>query len=288
MDQLDFDEVASWETPPLKGNSVSIGSLGSSPIWTETKALLIKKYLRLFLFITKHGTYIDGFAGHQYSDAEDAWAAKLVLEMEPKWLRHFYLSELNRTKFKTLKQMVDGQESSPPKRTVELFSGDCNAFIPTILDRGEISDKEATFALLDQHSLECHWSTVTRLAGYKPSGNKIELFYFFPTGWLSRALHALKNEELALNWWGDESWKDLLGMKSSDQVAVMRDRIQALGYADVKDWPITKRYKGEGRVMYHMIHATDHLEAPKLMFRAYKQLVGHSSDAHKQIGFDLN
>jgi len=35
------------------------------PVWSENKADLIARYLRYFVFITKHGTYIDPFAGPQ-------------------------------------------------------------------------------------------------------------------------------------------------------------------------------------------------------------------------------
>ena len=41
-----------------------------------------------------------------------------------------------------------------------------------------------------------------------------------------------------------------------------------LKYSHCYAWPIYDRGSG-GRVMYHLIHATDHDEAPKLMNRAY-------------------
>ena len=41
-----------------------------------------------------------------------------------------------------------------------------------------------------------------------------------------------------------------------------------LGYKHVHAWPIYDK-KEAGGVMYHMVHATDHDEAPKLMARAY-------------------
>jgi hypothetical protein len=37
-------------------------------------------------------------------------------------------------------------------------------------------------------------------------------------------------------------------------------------------WPIYERQSG-GRIMYYMIHATDHTEAPILMSRAYANAV---------------
>ena len=59
------------------------------PIWTENKANLVKQYLFLFVQITRHGTYIDGFAGPQEQDKPALWAARLVLEMSPPLLRNF-------------------------------------------------------------------------------------------------------------------------------------------------------------------------------------------------------
>lgn len=34
-----------------------------TPLWTENKARFIARYLNSFTFVTKHGTYIDAFAG---------------------------------------------------------------------------------------------------------------------------------------------------------------------------------------------------------------------------------
>src|SRR5271168_1463509 len=59
------------------------------PLWTQNKARLIQAYLQLFEYITHHGTYIDGFAAPQEYDHPDMWAAKLVLEMMPKWFHDF-------------------------------------------------------------------------------------------------------------------------------------------------------------------------------------------------------
>lgn len=38
-----------------------------NPIWTENKAKLIERYLYYFVLVTHHGTYIDGFAGPQFT-----------------------------------------------------------------------------------------------------------------------------------------------------------------------------------------------------------------------------
>lgn len=46
---------------------------------------------------------------------------------------------------------------------------------------------------------------------------------------------------------------------------------EELGYKYANAWPILGPGK---RVMYHMIHATDHPEAPNLMARAYRTATG--------------
>ncbi len=283
--QLSFDQVSEWPELPAQGNVVTIPSLGNKPIWTETKAKLIADYLRYFLFITKHGTYIDGFSGPQYAEMDEAWAAKLVLEMEPKWLRNFYLCELSKTSYDALRSLVEAQPEVK-KRVIETHQGDFNRYVEQVLASGRISDAEATFALLDQRTFECEWSTVTQLANHKGAGRKIELFYFFPTGWINRALAAQKDETVLERWWGDHSWRDLKDKRPHAQVEAMNKKIRDLGYADVKSWPITKREGGEGRVMYHMIHATDHNEAPKLMYRAYRNLVADTATEVEQMELD--
>ena len=61
---------------------------------------LIERYLFYFVLITKHGTYIDGFAGPQDPSKPDYWAARLVLANQPRWLRHFHLFERDRAKIR--------------------------------------------------------------------------------------------------------------------------------------------------------------------------------------------
>lgn len=48
---------------------------------------------------------------------------------------------------------------------------------------------------------------------------------------------------------------------------------QELEYSKAAVYPIHSQRRG-GRVMYHMIHATDHPEAFPLMVRAYRKVSG--------------
>jgi three-Cys-motif partner protein len=224
--------------------------------------------------ITKHGAYIDGFAGPQDEQNPDSWAAKLVLELSPPWMNSFFLCELNKNSYAALTQMVEVQ----PKvggRKINHQRADFNQWVDEVLKSTRITDKTASFALLDQRCTECHWETVRKLAAHKRGSTKIELFYFFPTGWIHRAISETKDKAILGAWWGDDGWKQIEGVKQDQAANLFLKKVQSLGYRDVKSWPICSREFGAGRTMYHMIHATDHLEAPKLMYRAYTNLIGN-------------
>jgi three-Cys-motif partner protein len=250
------------------------------PIWTENKARFIQRYLQFFVQITKHGAYIDGFAGPQYFDKPDAWAAALVLGSEPKWLRHFFLCEVTKRGVSALRKLVATQVEPRDKkgrklaRTIQVWPGDFNANLDKILSEGKITQKEATFCLLDQRTFECHWATLEKLAGYKkPPNNKIELLYFLGVGWLHRAISGIRKSDKLSNWWGKPDWRDLKLKTSWDIAEIVRTRFQEeLGYQFSAAYPIFDKNKGN-KVMYYMIHASDHDEAPALMVRAHHKAV---------------
>ena len=244
------------------------------PLWTQNKARLIQTYLRLFEYITHHGTYIDGFAAPQDAAHLDTWAAKLVLEMEPKWFRDFWLCDINTAGLERLRALRD--EHASPKRQIAVLAGDFNKQVAVILASGRITERTATFALLDQRTFECEWSTVEALSRHK-TGNKIELFYFFPTGWVDRSLAAVRlpaTRAKVERWWGRADWAALQGMGGIERARLLAQRFEAeLGYGKAVVYPIHDQKRG-GRVMYHMIHATDHPEALSLMVRAYRKVSG--------------
>lgn len=253
-----------------------------APVWTEHKANFIQRYLKLFIQITRHGTYIDGFAGPQRLELEQARSARLVLQIRPPLLRHFFLCEENAKSFAALKKCA--QEIVRPKgRTVELYKGDFNDKVTEILKSRYITDKEATFALLDQRMFECHWKSVKRLAEKKKT-MKIELFYFFGSGWVKRALKGVtRNLEIVENWWGRDDYPGLKD-KTKDEIGqILEKRFrEELGYKYVTSYPIFKRDQNN-IVMYEMLHATDHDAAPELMNRAYRQAVRSSQKLAEQL-----
>src|SRR4030042_1138265 len=140
--------------PPEESNRAKYFKRLRHPIWTENKAKLIERYLYYFVLVTKHGSYIDGFAGPQHPDKPEMWAAKLAIENEPRWLRHFYLFEQKRKKFKYIQKLKKSQPDDP-NREIQVYHGDFNKLVHSFLKGRPIKDTEASFCLLDQQTFEC-------------------------------------------------------------------------------------------------------------------------------------
>lgn len=243
------------------------------PVWSENKAQLVARYLHYFVFITRHGTYIDAFAGPQTNLGDDAWAADLVLANKPAWLRHFHLFDEDPTQA----QMLRGLAAEHSERDVHVYEGNSNRVLPAELPTGSIPEGEATFCLLDQRTFECEWSLCEHIAGLRSGGTKAEQFYFLADAWLPRAFAAIstdEGEQRVIDWLGSDDWQSFVALSSSERAEVFVEKFRReLGYRSVKPWPIYQRFGGGGRTMYYMIHATDHEEAPKLMYRAYVRAV---------------
>ena len=105
------DPVTLFPLPPPALPEPRISQL-QVPMWTAYKARFIERYLYYFVLVTKHGTYIDGFAGPQRPNDADMWTAKRVLESEPRWLRHFYLFDVSPAQVARLQGLK--QEQRPP------------------------------------------------------------------------------------------------------------------------------------------------------------------------------
>lgn len=256
------------------------------PVWTESKAKLIQNYLQGFVFVTHHGTYIDGFAGPQKPDKHEMWSAKLVLESRPRWLRNFFFFELDQNKIDTLEEMIASQSprvKGEPKRQHKIYHGDFNSKIHDMLAEHPIPDKEAAFCLLDQRTFECKWSSVKKIATHKQGGNKIELFYFLANSWIDRSISGFNDPDGEMKeWWGDATWKKLIERRGIERGMYLADRFKSeFGYKYAYPFPIFEKKDG-GKMMYFMVHASDHPEATPIMFRAYNKSVGGNAKQFDQ------
>jgi three-Cys-motif partner protein len=154
-----------------------------------------------------------------------------------------------------------------------------------MLGEHPVKDREATFCLLDQRTFECDWASVVAIANHKKGGNKIELFYFFPEGWINRSAAGLKKdkEQRLQKWWGKSDWPELLEKQGSVRAQHVCNRFKSeLKYTYAYPFPIYEAKDKGGRIMYYMVHASDHDEASVLMNRAYEKALD-IKEAGKQL-----
>jgi three-Cys-motif partner protein len=238
------------------------------------QARLVRDYLILFVQVTRHGTYLDAFAGPQDMVFLETWTARLVLDVQQ--LQHFHFFEREGAGVAAL-ELLRAQHAG---RDITVWSGDMNARLPEMLKTGHIPPREATFCLLDQRTFECHWATLETLARHKAGERyKIELFYFLAERWLDRALREQEDPSPPRAWWGREDWQTLRGLRRQERVARFVQRFKdELGYRYVMPWPILERDASDSPVMYYMIHATDHAAAPGFMRRAYDSAVQENAE----------
>jgi hypothetical protein len=86
-------------------------------------------------------------------------------------------------------------------------------------------------------------------------------------------MSGIKNTEKMDKWWGRNDWRQLKNMTHVDIAEIVRKRfVDELSYRFAAAYPIFDRESGN-RVMYYMIHASDHEEAPMLMVRAHHKAV---------------
>src|SRR5947207_4530799 len=157
-----------FELPPADLGVAEQKFRERNPIWTGCKAKLIERYLFYYVQITYHGTYIDAISGPQEPENPQMWAAKLVIESSPRWLKNFFLFELEDSQVGLLRSICNNQpppdrKKGEPKRNIQIYPGDFNTILATMLRENPIKEKEATFCLLDQRTFECDWASVRAL-----------------------------------------------------------------------------------------------------------------------------
>ena len=266
-----FSSLPISRRPP----SVDPATGGAPPVWSVTKARLISEYVQNFQYVTRGGLYIDGFAAPQKRESKEVWTAKRVLEVEPKRIRRVWLCDIDPKGVQQLRSLKNTHQTEG--RHVNVLQGDFNIEIERILRTGRLRPKTPVLVFLDQRTAECHWSTVRRLA-FHHRRRKIELIYFFGTGWIHRALSSAKTAERRAEldrWWGRPTWRnDLLSIPQVQQAEVVRDRfLKELEYPYVRTFPVFEN-DASTRVLYHLVHASSHPKANNLMIRAYRKICG--------------
>ena len=239
----------------------------ATPLWTAYKSRLLDEYIHHFLMVTKHGVYLDLFAGPQRGNDTENWSVRRILRRRTQGpaISHYAVCDNDPEQIERLRDTGTAHPS------FLVYEGDANEQIHRMLKDAPIGPKTACFCLIDQRTVECKWTTVETVAQYKSEGYKIEIFYFLAQAWLDRVLVSTKDKEKLEAWWGNCNYEQFRALRSFDRARALCARFRdELGYAHVL--PFSIHEKGDdSRTMYYMVHASDHPDAGRLMATAYQQ-----------------
>jgi three-Cys-motif partner protein len=276
---FDIKEVEQ-KTPPnaflFQGGRIPESGLAKPPSQTNSKSRLIAQYISQSQNIRSlFGSISRTRRAVQATSCSRLWGAAKPSIYSPPFVI-LWKCEIEKRGIKQLKELKKKHHHKPSSRRVAIMEGDFNETVKLILKSDRLTPRAAIFALLDQRNTECHWATVQALAA-RAGRTKIEILYFLGTSWLHRSLtqsrKAERIEEIN-KWWGNNDWKFLTELSQTEQVNVMAGRfLNELGYKHVTAYPIMQDELGKKKSFY-LIHASDHSDAPKLMTRAYSQIVG--------------
>ena len=234
----------------------------------------------------------DAFSGPQEEDNNGlSWTAQKVLSLDSFFLKKVFLFEQDTRKVKeleTLKTDFENREKQRGNPLIQIFQGDSNEMVRKIFQQEEntLGVKQAVLALLNQRTSECSWELVEYLSTLKPTnegGTKVEIFYFLAQGWIDRALKSRKLDDKIQEtaaWYRGDDWNKFLDLSIEERPIHFCGKFHELGYKYARSYGMRA---GDGRIMFWLIHATDHMRAPKIMERAYSTICqGLTDDEWKE------
>ncbi|MHB8377436.1 MAG: three-Cys-motif partner protein TcmP [Dehalococcoidia bacterium] len=266
--------------------------------WTARKLEQLSAYLDAFAKATTRAGeryYIDAMAGCGECVAGatgapvpgSAWRA---VNAKPQFTG-IHLVELDRRSAAHLANQMSRFEN------VHVHQGDCNVVIPRDV-LPHVSRIAPTLAFLDPTGVQPSWALVEQLARHRrgTAGRKIELLILFAFDMFINRW--LVNERLWSHmdsFFGDQRWRKEWEESKARAEAIDERRMRFmhlymsrlrddLGYKHVE--PHGPLKKGN-RVLYHMIFATDHDDAKRIMADVWKKDRAIPGDMFYQRTFEF-
>jgi three-Cys-motif partner protein len=219
----------------------------SSGAWAEQKLDYLARYIEVFETSMKGKwptrNYIDLMAGPGKDRVRDndkvlLGSPLLALTAKHPFTGYFFV-DLDEQNTDALRARCD---SSPNSQRVNIYTGDCNQVIDTIV--GRLKQNENTslnLAFLDPEGFELQWATVAKLASIR----KMDLIINYPEGGLNRymrlALQSREQTNLDL-FFGGREWRKIYEDWSTKRsrfglhrmlIDHYKARLKELGYTQV-------------------------------------------------------
>lgn len=160
------------------------------------------------------------------------------------WLRKYFTSRERRI-------WVEFLRVNPGSRVVPFYHRLSEVTAVRILGSGEMTEKEATFCLLDQRTLEY----VENLAKFTSSGHKIRVSYFLANSWLDRAFHPRRISTFSRRGGDATAGPTFVACHEMNGEMFWSDDSPRPWLLSVRAWPIYERENG-GAVMYYLRHGS--------------------------------
>lgn len=154
--------------------------------WTIVKFTFLREYLNAYVDATKRirtrsdVCFMDIFAGPGHDRERDTGhvvdgSPLIAMSLHSGFGRFIFLD----IQEKNIRQLEHEAATRGLTNSTHTIIGDCNLAIDEALSYSP--RRGATFCFIDPASGDAHWSTIKKIAQYKPEGSrKVELFILFP------------------------------------------------------------------------------------------------------------
>lgn len=236
-------------------------------------------------------TFVDTFAGSglvQVRGTQQFFegSALVGLKSGASVVHAIELDEANISALRKRAKDRDLEEALRPHR------GDANAIAPAVV--ATIPPLTPVFVLQDPEGLELEWANVEAVAraNQQKRRRKPEQLINFTDGvlrlfWTKQPLTSALENRLD-GYFGTDAWRDIVSARRAGRLEP-RETIQAavelykrrlgddVGYSHVLDREIRRDMVTRGPLAYHLVFASDHDAAPRIMQDAFKKVhVGQS------------
>ncbi|MDP2856143.1 MAG: three-Cys-motif partner protein TcmP [bacterium] len=239
-----------------------------------------KKYLEAYLKATNRlpsKCYVDAFAGSGECEiAENRkkvdGSVMIALKASRAFDQYVFIEKKKRI-FRELNDTIKNSTiDDKRKKSIELSRGDCNILLPKICDK--ISNM-GCLIFLDPEGPELFWKTIISLSKIP----KADLFILYPYD-MSLARLIKNYKEKLDEFYGTDYWQGIYKNRKNANDAREKlldfyiSNLKTLGFRFVANKHIRTRLH-EGRPLYHLILASHHPVAAKIMSQIFdKELDG--------------
>ena len=262
--------------------------------WSEVKLDIIKKYANPYsLILSKNNFehyYIDAFSGavfHKSKKTEDYILGSPInaLLVKPRF-KHFFFIDLNRNKTDFLRDLIG------ENKDVTIKTGDCNVILlKEVFPKINWNERKRALCLLDPYGLHLNWDVIKQAGKMK----SIEIFLNFPVMdmnrnalWQCKSKVSQKQIQRMNNFWGDETWQDIIydtsgdlfghpeKVKNSNSIIsqAFKKRLKNIAGFNFVPEPIPMR-NSIGKIIYYLFFASRNSTGAKIVkhiFNKYKDV----------------